>query len=161
MPRSSRRAHATRAGARSLAIASTPKTKTHRRRSPFLWGSDDRLSVTSRAPRDPMTRTQLHDEQRGPFASAADAASATFLFADIAGYTALTEAHGDETSRGPGRRVLQRCKRRAPDVGRDACEDDRGRAHAPHPRPSEGRPTRAAYHARAAAGPRRPRSARR
>jgi adenylate cyclase len=43
-----------------------------------------------------MTRTQLHDEQRGPFASAADAASATFLFADIAGYTALTEAHGDE-----------------------------------------------------------------
>jgi adenylate cyclase len=38
----------------------------------------------------------LHDEERRKSASAADAASATFLFADIAGYTALTEAHGDE-----------------------------------------------------------------
>jgi class 3 adenylate cyclase len=37
----------------------------------------------------------LDDEHR-PSASAADAATATFLFADIAGYTALTEAHGDE-----------------------------------------------------------------
>jgi adenylate cyclase len=38
----------------------------------------------------------LHDEERRPSASAAATASATFLFADIAGYTALTEAHGDE-----------------------------------------------------------------
>ena len=38
----------------------------------------------------------MHDDERRPAASAADAASATFLFADIAGYTALTEAHGDE-----------------------------------------------------------------
>jgi adenylate cyclase len=35
----------------------------------------------------------LHDDEGR---AAADAASATFLFADIAGYTALTEAHGDE-----------------------------------------------------------------
>jgi class 3 adenylate cyclase/YHS domain-containing protein len=39
---------------------------------------------------------QLHGDERRPSASAADAASATFVFADIAGYTALTEAHGDE-----------------------------------------------------------------
>jgi class 3 adenylate cyclase/YHS domain-containing protein len=38
----------------------------------------------------------LPDEERRPSGSAADAATATFLFADIAGYTALTEAHGDE-----------------------------------------------------------------
>jgi class 3 adenylate cyclase/YHS domain-containing protein len=35
-----------------------------------------------------------HQERRS--APAADAATAAFLFADIAGYTALTEAHGDE-----------------------------------------------------------------
>jgi adenylate cyclase len=39
---------------------------------------------------------QLSDEERRRPASALDAATATFLFADIAGYTALTEAHGDE-----------------------------------------------------------------
>src|SRR5205085_6828323 len=39
--------------------------------------------------------SHLHDDERRPSASAPDAASATFLFADIAGYTALTEAHGD------------------------------------------------------------------
>jgi adenylate cyclase len=38
---------------------------------------------------------QLHDDERQPSPSTADA-SATFVFADIAGYTALTEAHGDE-----------------------------------------------------------------
>lgn len=38
----------------------------------------------------------MHDEARPKSASAPDAPSATFLFADIAGYTALTEAHGDE-----------------------------------------------------------------
>jgi adenylate cyclase len=38
----------------------------------------------------------LHDAERPPAESAAGAATATFLFADIAGYTALTEAHGDE-----------------------------------------------------------------
>jgi adenylate cyclase len=38
----------------------------------------------------------VHDDERRRSASASDAASATFLFADIAGYTALTEAHGDE-----------------------------------------------------------------
>jgi class 3 adenylate cyclase len=54
-----------------------------------------RLHVTARAPADRWQVAQLHDEHR-PSASAADAASATFLFADIAGYTALTEAHGDE-----------------------------------------------------------------
>jgi class 3 adenylate cyclase/YHS domain-containing protein len=38
----------------------------------------------------------LNDAERPAPGSAADAATATFLFADIAGYTALTEAHGDE-----------------------------------------------------------------
>jgi class 3 adenylate cyclase len=38
----------------------------------------------------------LSDDDRRLSGSAADAASATFMFADIAGYTALTEAHGDE-----------------------------------------------------------------
>jgi class 3 adenylate cyclase len=51
----------------------------------------------------------LHDEERRPAATAADAASATFLFADIAGYTALTEVHGDEQAADPGSRVLRRC----------------------------------------------------
>jgi adenylate cyclase len=37
----------------------------------------------------------VHHEERRP-APAAEQATATFLFADIAGYTALTEAHGDE-----------------------------------------------------------------
>jgi class 3 adenylate cyclase len=31
-----------------------------------------------------------------PVAIRRDAAAATFVFADIAGYTALTDAHGDE-----------------------------------------------------------------
>jgi adenylate cyclase len=39
---------------------------------------------------------QFHDDARRVSAPAANVASATFLFADIAGYTALTEAHGDE-----------------------------------------------------------------
>jgi class 3 adenylate cyclase len=38
----------------------------------------------------------LHDDERPPAESAQGTASAAFLFADIAGYTALTEAHGDE-----------------------------------------------------------------
>jgi class 3 adenylate cyclase len=33
----------------------------------------------------------VHEVRRTP-----DASSATFMFADIAGFTALTEAHGDE-----------------------------------------------------------------
>jgi class 3 adenylate cyclase/YHS domain-containing protein len=43
-----------------------------------------------------MTGAATQDDERRPSSSAADAASATFVFADIAGYTALTEAHGDE-----------------------------------------------------------------
>jgi class 3 adenylate cyclase len=43
-----------------------------------------------------MTGAATHDDERHPSLSAPDAASATFVFADIAGYTALTEAHGDE-----------------------------------------------------------------
>jgi class 3 adenylate cyclase len=42
-----------------------------------------------------MTVSRWPDEQRLS-GSPSGAASATFLFADIAGYTALTEAHGDE-----------------------------------------------------------------
>jgi class 3 adenylate cyclase len=38
----------------------------------------------------------LPDDDHEPSASAPEEATATFLFADIAGYTALTEAHGDE-----------------------------------------------------------------
>ena len=38
----------------------------------------------------------MHDDERPPAESAAGAATVTFLFADIAGYTALTEADGDE-----------------------------------------------------------------
>jgi adenylate cyclase len=38
----------------------------------------------------------LPDEEQRLAAFPPDAATATFLFADIAGYTALTEAHGDE-----------------------------------------------------------------
>jgi adenylate cyclase len=38
----------------------------------------------------------LPDQENRPSASQSDAATATFVFADIAGYTALTEAHGDE-----------------------------------------------------------------
>ncbi|HET7046701.1 MAG TPA: hypothetical protein VFI54_00400 [Solirubrobacteraceae bacterium] len=40
----------------------------------------------------------MHNDERRPPASA-DAACATFLFADIVGYTALTEAHGDDKPR--------------------------------------------------------------
>ena len=38
----------------------------------------------------------MPDDDHEPSASAPEEATATFLFADIAGYTALTEAHGDE-----------------------------------------------------------------
>lgn len=38
----------------------------------------------------------MHNDERHPAESAPGTASAAFLFADIAGYTALTEAHGDE-----------------------------------------------------------------
>jgi class 3 adenylate cyclase/YHS domain-containing protein len=43
-----------------------------------------------------MTGNAFAREERMRTGSVADASNATFLFADIAGYTALTEAHGDE-----------------------------------------------------------------
>ena len=60
--------------------------------------------------------------------------AATFLFADIAGFTALTEAHGDEEA---AKLVADFSVpwRPAPRVWREPGEDDRRCAHASHPRP--------------------------
>jgi adenylate cyclase len=55
-----------------------------------------RPPLTDRGSAQPATALHLPGEERRPPAAQPAAQSATFLFADIAGYTALTEAHGDE-----------------------------------------------------------------
>ena len=70
----------------------------------------------------------------------------TFVFADIAGFTALTEAHGDERRRISWPTSALR-SRGAALVRRDAPQDHRRRADAAHPGPRRGRPVRTADHA--------------
>jgi adenylate cyclase len=55
-----------------------------------------RLRVNARPGPHPTIGSHIPDEEHRPSASESDAGTATFVFADIAGYTALTEAHGDE-----------------------------------------------------------------
>jgi class 3 adenylate cyclase/YHS domain-containing protein len=54
------------------------------------------MTLTARGPQNRRQVSHLPDAKPPLSAFPPDAASATFMFADIAGYTALTEAHGDE-----------------------------------------------------------------
>ncbi len=74
---------------------------------------------------------RLKDPSRTVIADKYDDAS--ILFADIAGYTALTEAHGDEQAADLVAEFFEAVNEELPVWGRDARQDDRGRAHAPHP----------------------------
>ena len=58
---------------------------------------------------------------------------ATFVFADIAGFTALTEAHGDEEAANLVADFCRAVKAELPDSRRHAREDDRRRDPAPGP----------------------------
>ena len=67
-----------------------------------------------------------------------NAAAATFVFADIAGFTALTEAHGDEAAFALVSDFTNAVRVELDSCSRGARQDDRGRADAADPDPGDG-----------------------
>jgi adenylate cyclase len=90
--------------------------------------------------------------------------TATFLFADVAGFTALTEAHGDHEAAALVADFCAAIQAELPASGGTQVKTDRRRGDAGHPRPGRGDPPGAAHHtrsdarARRAGRPRRPAS---
>ena len=60
-----------------------------------------------------------HEEPQSSHAPTADAEGATFLFADLAGFTALTEAHGDEQAADLVARFCEAVSEELPSFGAD------------------------------------------